>query len=560
MGWCRFLACTLATLLAVSHNVSTQSVAAGPGYTYTVIADVTNCYNVGTPAIGNSGEAAFIANCPTPVDSRVVRKGDGVTLTTVYLWNAAVGHYSIPDSVVSINDLGFVAFGGGPTGGGSTGYAILFGNGGPLTVAADTSVQTQWKDVGRPSINNSQAVAFHAVPAGASSYNTVVRADGGTFTTIAQPGISAPGAGIIHEAFEPALNNAGQVEVFVNTTPGIPGIFRGAGAALTKIVTGAGNSFSGINDSGRVAFASGNIVQSGAGGKLTTIASPGAVFHSFSGVAAINNSNAVAFQAQTQAGPSGIFVGDGVLTQAVVQTGDLLPGLGTATFVGIAEEAINDAGQVVFALQYDDGGVLKSAIVRADPILPQIAQLNFTATAPGCRNVAATVKLDRLTPPGGVLIEIGNTNPAASTPSSLKIASNKTSGKFVITTTPVLSNQSGNITTTLGSSGSAKLLTVRRIGVQSVTLTPNPVVGGNPVTGTVTLECAAAPNDITVALSSTNPSVAQPNTPALLFPAGTQTLTFPVNTAVVAATSSSTIKATANGTTKNKKLTINPQP
>lgn len=558
MTWCRFLACSLATLMVVSQSVSTQSATSAPSYTYTVIADLTDCYSGGPPALGNNGEAAFIANCPTPFDSRVVRKGDGLASTDIYVYNAAVGAYSIPDSVVSINDVGDVAFGGGPTGGGSTGYTILVGDGGPLTVVADTTVQTQWRDVGRPSVNNSQAVAFHAVPSAAGSYNTVIRADGGTFTTIAQPGMLAPGAGTIHEAFEPALNNTGQVEFFVNTLEGIPGIFRSSGAALTKIVTGAGNSFSGINDTGRVAFASGNIVQSGAGAKLTTIASGDAVFHSFSGVAAINNSNAVAFQAQTWAGPNGIFVGDGVLTQPVVQTGDVLPGLGTVTWVGMAEEAINDTGQVAFAVQYDDGGTVKNAIVRADPILPQITQLTFNATVAGCKNVAATVKLDRATPPGGVLIEIENTNLAASTPSALTIPSNKTSGKFVIATTPVLSKQSGTITTTLGASDAAKLLTVRPMGVQSVTLTPNPVVGGNTVTGTATLECAAAPGDIAVALSSTNSSVAQPATATLLFPAGTRARTFTVNTSGVTTATSATIKAAANGIAKNKRLTVNP--
>ncbi len=32
-------------------------------YTYTVIADVTNCFNLGAPAINNKGEVAFGGNC-----------------------------------------------------------------------------------------------------------------------------------------------------------------------------------------------------------------------------------------------------------------------------------------------------------------------------------------------------------------------------------------------------------------------------------------------------------------------------------------------------------------
>jgi hypothetical protein len=553
----RFFACSAAMLLAVSQGVSTESTAAASNYTYTVIADLTGCYNGGAPALGNNGEAAFIANCPTPGDSRVVRKGDGLTLTDVYVYSAAAGAYSIPESVVSINDLGDVAFGGGATGGGSTGYTILSGNGGPLTVVAATSVQTQWDQVARPSINNSGAVAFMAVAAGTGSFNTVIRADGGgTFTTIAEPGDPA-GAETVFQAFEPALNNANQVEVFVNTTSGANGgIFRGSGGALTKIFTGVVSSFVGINDAGRVPFATGDAaIKTGAGAALTTIASFSLGFQPITSVVAINNANVVAFQAQTPSG-IGIFVGDGVAMQPVVQPGDVIPGLGTVTYAAMTEEAINDAGQVAFAVQYNDGETLKIAIVRADPILPQVS-LKVAATATGCKKVNATVTLDRPAPPGGVVIELADTNPAASVPASLKIASTKTSGKFAVTVTPVTSALAGAITATLGSSIATKPFTVTPISVQTLTLTPNPVVGGNPVAGTATLDCAAA-NDITVALSSTKPSIAQPAVPSLLVPAGTRTMNFQVNTSAVTAAGSAKINATANGVTKSKKLVINP--
>ena len=549
---------SVTALAAVLLGVSAAPVAAQSNYTYTVIA-ASDCYTPSEPALGNNGEAAFMAVGHCGVD-RVVRKGDGVTLTDVYVYSAT-SSYSIPDPYVSINDLGVVAFKGAHTDG--TGYTILVGSGGPVTVVADTSVHTQWTNVAKPSINNAMAVAFHAEPALGAGYNMVIRADGGTFTTIAQPEMIAPAVGIIERAFEPALNNAGQVEFFVQTKDGIPAIFRSSGGALTKIVAGGAiNTFNGINDAGRVAFYISSVgVRSGTGGALTTIASPDDVFHSFSSVA-INNSNAVAFGAQTWAGPHGIFVGDGVLTQAVIQTGDDLSeiGLGPITFVTMGQEAINDHGQIAFAVRYHESlcDCLKSAVVRADPILPQIAQLKLSPIVAGCKNVSATVKLDRPAPPGGVLIDISNTNPEAAAPPTLKVASAKASGKFVITTVPVLANQTGTVAATLGASTQTKPLTVRPIGVQSVALSPNPVIGGNSVTGTATLECAAAPNDITVSLSSTNPAVAQPATASLLFAAGTRTMTFPVSTSAVAVTSSATIKAVANGITKSKKLTVTP--
>jgi hypothetical protein len=552
------VACLSALLLAVPHTVSTQSATSAPHYTFTVIADVTNCYNFGSPVLGGNGDVAFIGNCPSPViDWRVVRKGDGVTLTDVYVADGT-GGYGIGEAVASINDLGVVAFAGSRS---STGHSvILAGDGGPLTVVADTSIQTQWSVLGRPSINNANAVAFMAVPAGGGSYNTVVRADtGGAFTTIAKPGDSAPGVGTIFQAFEPALNNVGQVEFFVNTVEGVPAIYRGTGAALTRITSGGAiNSFNGINDSGRVAFAITSVgIKSGTGGALTTIAAASASFFPSSSVVAINNANVAAFEAtDLTTNKKGIYVGDGVATELVIQSGDVIAGLGTVTSVFISEEAINDSGQVAFVLLYNDG-TPKRAIVRADPILPNIATIKAAASATGCKNVNASVTLDRPAPPGGVVVELEVSNPAASVPASVRIASAKTSGKFTVHVTPVTAKQTGAITATLESSVETKPFNVVPISVQSVALTPNPVAGGSAVTGTATLECAA-PYDVSIALSSTKPSVAQPAVPSFVVPAGTRTKTFGVNTATVVAADSATIKAAANGRTKSKKLVVNP--
>ena len=559
MGWRRWMACCGAACLAVSHGVSTQpgvpieEAAASANYTYTVIDHDSNC-NHGGPVIGNNGEVAYMAVCSG--GAPLVRKGDGTTITPVYTAGPGAP-YSLPDPIVSINDLGEVAFQGGP-GAGTTGDTILVGNGGPLTVVADTSIHTQWDFVARPSINNSDEVAFMAAKAGTGSYNTVTLAGSGGFTTIAEPGDPAPGAGTIHQAFEPALNNSGQVEFSVNSVEGIPGIYRGSGGALTKIVTGGAiNSFNGINDSGRVAFGITSVgIKTGAGAGLTTIAAPDATFHFVWPVAAINNSNAVAFTADTTSGASGVFVSDGLATQPVVQTGDVIPGLGTVTALATTEEAINDSGQVAFSVAYDDGEGPKSAIVRADPILPAIA-LKVAASATGCKKVNATVTLDRPAPPGGVVIDLTDTNPAASVPASLKIASTKTSGKFAVTVTPVASTQAGAITATLGSSIDTEPFSVKPISVQSLALAPNPVAGGNPVTATATLECAA-PYDTTLALSSSKLSVAQPAVASLLVPAGNKTGTFQVNTSSVAVSSAATIRASAHGVTKSKKLTVNP--
>ena len=111
--------------IALVRSLAAQAPPAN--YTYTVIADLTNCFNVGSPVLNNKGEAAFWAQCfgppGGPGGSLVVRRGDGSgSLVDIYTFGPG-STFSVPDSVISINDNGAVAFPG------SAGlrYAILSG-------------------------------------------------------------------------------------------------------------------------------------------------------------------------------------------------------------------------------------------------------------------------------------------------------------------------------------------------------------------------------------------------------------------------------------------------
>ena len=55
-------------------------------YTYTLIADLVNCYNWVNPAINNKGEVAFGGNCGAPLGSGgpIVLRGDGGVPTTIF--------------------------------------------------------------------------------------------------------------------------------------------------------------------------------------------------------------------------------------------------------------------------------------------------------------------------------------------------------------------------------------------------------------------------------------------------------------------------------------------
>jgi hypothetical protein len=186
-----------------------------------------------------------------------------------------------------------------------------------------------------------------------------------------------------------------------------------------------------------------------------------------------------------------------------------------------------------------------------------LASLTMTpATVAGCRSATGTVTLSGPAPAGGVLVRLSDTHSAASVPASVTVPAGASSQRFPITTTPVSSSTTGNMSATYGGITKSASLTVRPIRVQSLSLTPNPVVGPNTVTGTVTLECPAAPGNIVVTLASSNPLVAKPKVSSITIPAGTRSKTFLVTTANVSSTRSATIKATANGGTRSVVLTV----
>jgi hypothetical protein len=178
-----------------------------------------------------------------------------------------------------------------------------------------------------------------------------------------------------------------------------------------------------------------------------------------------------------------------------------------------------------------------------------------------CKASKGKLSLGAAAPAGGLLISLSDTLAAATTPATMTIGAGNVTGTFTINTSAVASNQSGNVTASRGGADGVSAsdnLTIRPISVKSLKLTPNSVTGGASSTGTVTLDCAAAPGNITVNLSSSKPATASPAVGSIVIAAGSTTGSFVVNTNPVAAVTTATIKATANGKTKSAKLTVNP--
>ena len=199
-------------------------------------------------------------------------------------------------------------------------------------------------------------------------------------------------------------------------------------------------------------------------------------------------------------------------------------------------------------------------VVIGEPVLALAVQsltLNQSEVA-GCKVLAGSVTISGPAPANGTVITLSDTLAAVSAAATVTVPSGATTKTFSIKTVPVASSETGLFKATLGSVTLSQSLKVRPIGPLSVTLVPNPVVGGNPVVGTARLECIAGPGPVAVALASSNTAVAHPVAASIVVPQGLQSAPFALVTSPVLAKRTASISGTANGITKSKTLTVVP--
>jgi len=356
--------------------------------------------------------------------------------------------------------------------------------------------------------------------------------------------------GAYSEAY--AINASGQVVGASSTAEGRQRAFlwqNGSMMDLGTLPDGATGSATALNDAGQVVGAASTgdeihafLYSDGSMADLGTLGGANSAAHG------INNRGQIVGAAENATGTTRAFVWDG--DHGMRDLNRLIP-VDSGWELHEAR-AINDAGQIAGVGNY-----------RGNPrafLLTPIRPLKLTlspALVPGCKNVTGTVTLNVPAPTGGVVITLTCTNPAAAVPAGVTVPKGKTSATFPITTQPVIATKTGRVTAAYNNVSQSATLKVRPIGVQSLGLSPNPVVGGNEVVGTVTLECPAAPGDIVVALTSTNRAVAEPTAASLTIPAGSRTGTFTIRT-TAGVSGAATLRATANNIARSKKLIVAP--
>ncbi len=204
----------------------------------------------------------------------------------------------------------------------------------------------------------------------------------------------------------------------------------------------------------------------------------------------------------------------------------------------------------------------RSVTPQAAPPPAQLSTLDLNpSTVAGGTQSAGTAITDVAATDGGV-VTLSSSNPAvASVPATATIAPNGFTATFAVSTVAVATTTSVTITASFNGATRSAVLTVTGGSapagptLQSVTISPSSVTGGDPTSGFVSLSGGAPAGGATVALSSSNSALA--SVPAsVTVGSGSTAWGFSVATTSVSATTSVTITATYDGISRTSTLTL----
>ncbi len=222
----------------------------------------------------------------------------------------------------------------------------------------------------------------------------------------------------------------------------------------------------------------------------------------------------------------------------------------TATFTITTSPVASDAALTISGSY---GGTQTTAFTVTAAVLNSVS-VN-PASVQGGTSSTGTVTLSGPAPAGGAVVTLSSSDTAAAqVPGSVTVAANATTATFTVTTSPVSSDATLNISATRGATQNASFTVTAAVRDSSVTLNPASVLGGSSSTGTVTLSGPAPAGGAVVTLSSSDTAAAQ--VPAsVTVAANATTATFPVTSSPVASNTSLTISATY-GATQNASFTV----
>ena len=220
------------------------------------------------------------------------------------------------------------------------------------------------------------------------------------------------------------------------------------------------------------------------------------------------------------------------------------------------------------------GGGSRSTTITVSPFIfssvtPALADfsVNPTTVSGGARSVGRVTLTSAAPDPsdGVVSVALTSDNEAAVVVArKVTVGHGGVIGDFRIRTFAVAEPTLVTLTATFNGVTRSATLTVNPSGstpppplaLSAVSVNPTAVVGGNPSTGTATLNRAAPAGGVSVALSTDNTVASVPA--SVTVPAGETSASFQVSTTAVAASTSAIITGVFDGVSRSATLTVNP--
>ena len=211
------------------------------------------------------------------------------------------------------------------------------------------------------------------------------------------------------------------------------------------------------------------------------------------------------------------------------------------------------------------GGISKTASLTVKPVPPPSPTPTSLTLSPasvvGGNGSTGTVTLSGPAPAGGAQIALSSSNTSvARVPASVTVAAGATTATFTASTSVVTASTAVTLSAAYGGVTRSASLTVQPVPapaptLSSLTLSPTSVVGGMQASrGTVTLSATAPAGGAQITLSSSSGAASVPA--SVFIPAGASSATFTVNTSAVLISTSATISARYNGTTRTATLGV----
>lgn len=261
----------------------------------------------------------------------------------------------------------------------------------------------------------------------------------------------------------------------------------------------------------------------------------------------------VTLNANAAASGALVILASGKPSVASVQASVTVPSQQSSATFTVTTSAVG-ADTVVNILAGANGSTRVQALTVKGPTV-QAMQLSPNPVVGG--NICTgTLTLSSAAPSGGMNINLYTGNSAfAPVSATVPVTGGSTTAPFSINTNAVAADLNVNILARVNGSSATQVLKLLGPKISGLQLNPDPVVGGNQCTGTITLSSAAPASGMTVNLYSGNSTVASVQA-TVQVPANSNTASFTISTNATLASINVTILAKANGSSLSKSLLV----